>query len=144
MLIGVIGMVVGAAFIVQGVMKYNLITGAMRLEKVTLGDVHVPDRPADEIIDSSSEAQAAGDTIRAHRRQIAPSYEELLAGGRYDPTNPKHLTYAQALNMENYLYLAVAGFGLIYVVLASGLFMIMTGAGTVLIGFILLKMNKAE
>jgi hypothetical protein len=26
-------------------------------------------------------------------------YKELMAGGRYDPANPKHLTYAQAVNM---------------------------------------------
>jgi hypothetical protein len=26
-------------------------------------------------------------------------YKELMAGGRYDPANPKHLTDAQAVNM---------------------------------------------
>jgi len=37
------------------------------------------------------------------------------------------LSYAQALNLENYLYLAVLGFGVTDIVLASGVFMIIMG-----------------
>ena len=37
------------------------------------------------------------------------------------------LTYAQALNLENYLYLAVTAFGVFTVVKASGAFMIVMG-----------------
>jgi hypothetical protein len=50
-----------------------------------------------------------------------------LGEKRFDPTDPKQLTYAQALNLENYLYLAVIGFGLAQSVIANGVFMIVTG-----------------
>ena len=93
-------------------------------------------------IDSAGEAQAAGDLIREHRRGIAPSYQELLGEGRFDPTNPDHLTYAQALNMENYLYLAVIGFGLIQATVASGVFMVITGVALGGTGVVLYRFNQ--
>ena len=97
----------------------------MRVEQVSL-PLH-PEETEPSLIDTAEEAQAAGDVIREHRRSIALTYQELLGEGRYDPTNPQHLSYAQALNMENYLYLAVVGFGLIQSVIASGAFMLITG-----------------
>ncbi len=124
---GGVAIVMGVAFIALGVAKKTVLTEAMRAEKVTLGDVHVPGAPKDEIIDTAKEAQASADTIREHRRGVAPTYRDLLGEGRYDPTNPKHLSYAQALNMENYLYLAVMGFGLIDLAIGSGVFMIVIG-----------------
>jgi hypothetical protein len=50
-----------------------------------------------------------------------------LGGKQFDPKNPKDLVYAQAMNMENYLYLAVMGFGLAQLATASGVFMIIIG-----------------
>lgn len=128
MIVAVAALVMGIVFVVQGVSKAEWMKDAMRLEKVTLGldEAAVADG---ELIDSAGEAQHAGDTIREHRRGIASTYDELLAGGRYDPTNPEHLSYAQALNMENYLYLAVLGFGVTDMVIAAGAFMIFTGIG---------------
>jgi len=126
LLLGVVAMAIGATYIVQGVEKSNWMEEAMRLEKVTIG-IEESAVAKGEVIDSAEEAQVAGDIIREHRRAIAPTYEDLLAGGRFDPTNPTHLSYAQALNMENYLYLAVLGFGVTYVVIASGVFMIIMG-----------------
>ena len=79
------------------------------------------------VIDTAEEAQIAGDTIREHRRGIASTYDELLAGGRYDSTNFRQSSYAQAMNMENYLYLAVLGFGVTTVIMGTGAFMILTG-----------------
>lgn len=126
LLLGVVGIAMGAVFISLGVAKNNQLVEALRLEQVTLG---MEENVAAEgnVIDTAEETQAAGDTIREHRRNIALTYEELLGGERFDPTNPQHLSYAQALNMENYLYLAVVGFGLINVVIASGAFMVVTG-----------------
>jgi len=126
LLLGVVGIAMGAVFISLGVAKNNQLVEALRLEQVTLG---MEENVAAEgnVIDTAEETQAAGDTIREHRRNIALTYEELLGGESFDPTNPQHLSYAQALNMENYLYLAVVGFGLINVVIASGAFMVVTG-----------------
>lgn len=122
--LGVVAVVLGAVFIGLGVSKNSQLVEAMHVEQVRL-TIHEEGEPT--LIDNANEAQAAGDIIREHRRNIAPTYQDLLDEGRYDPTNPSHLSYAQALNMENYLYLAVVGFGLIQTVMASGAFMIITG-----------------
>ena len=139
LLIGAIGIILGIAFITQGLLKKNFLQTAMRVETVTLGDVHAPNAPADALIDSGSTAKIAADTIREHRRKISPSYKDLLGGKHYDPTNPKQLTYAQALNMENYLYMSVLAFGLIDVVMGSGVFMILMGLAVGCIGIVFLR-----
>ena len=141
LLTGIGSLVAGGSFVGMALIKNHYIVTAMRLEKVTLGDVHAPGT-ADTVIDSASTAQAAGDTIRSHRRNIAPTYKDLMAGGKYDPTNPKHLTYAQAMNMENYLYLAVAAFGMIQMALASGAALLIIGAGLLLTGIMQLRLKE--
>jgi tetrahydromethanopterin S-methyltransferase subunit D len=123
--LGVIGVVMGAIFVIEGAMKYYYLRDAMRQEKITL--FFIPNAPKDKIIDSAQEALLAGDTIRMHRRTIAPTYNDLLGGKKYDPTNPKHLTYTQALNLEQYLYLAFMGFGVTQIVIVSGIFMVIMG-----------------
>ncbi len=141
LLLGVVAIVLGSVFIGQGISKNNLLVQAMQTEQITLG---VPSEKLEEgeIIDSASEAQIAGDTVREHRHGIAPTYGDLLAGGKFDATNPTQLTYAQALNLENYLYLAVLGFGLVQVVLASGVFMIVTGLALGGTGLMLYRLSQ--
>ena len=140
-LLGVVSLAFGVTFIAQGVSKNNMLVNQMREEKVTYL------LPKEEIakgnvIDTAEEAEKVANTVREHRRAIAPSYEELLGAGKFDPTNPKHVTYAQALNMENYLYLGVMGFGLIAVVMASGGFMIITALALIAIGVALIRLLK--
>jgi len=132
LIFGVVALALGIVFIVQGVTKSNWLSDAMRQEAVTLGLDESAIAQGD-VVDSAAEAQRAGDTIREHRRSIAPTYQDLLAGGRFNATNPVHLTYAQAMNMENYLYLAVLGFGVTQMLIGTGVFMLVTGvalAGT--------------
>ena len=142
LLVGVVSIALGATFIYQAVEKENWMKEAMRLEQVTLGiQVEEGVVATGEIVDTAEEAQSAGDTLREHRRGIAATYDELLAGERYDPTNPEHLSYAQALNMENYLYLAVLGFGVTTVIVVTGVFMILMGfalggTGVALLGLV--------
>jgi len=45
------------------------------------------------------------------------------------------------MNMENYLYLAVIGFGLIQAVMASGAFMIITGVALGGTGLVLYQLS---
>jgi len=135
--IGVVAVIVGAVFLGLGASRDSQLKEAMRQEKVSLG---IESEKPGQIIDSLSEAMKAGDTIREHRRGIAASYEELLGEGRYDPTNPQHLTYAQAMNLENYLYLAVVAFGLTQAVMGSGAFMIITGIALGSTGIILYRL----
>jgi len=135
--IGVVAIIVGAVFIGLGAARDAQLKEAMRLEQVTLG---IESELEGEVIDSLSEALQAGDTIREHRRGIAPSYGALLGEDRYDPTNLQHLTYAQAMNLENYLYLAVVAFGLTQAVMGSGAFMIITGIALGSTGIILYRL----
>jgi hypothetical protein len=140
-LIGIVCVVVGGVFVFQSFDKGNWMKEAMRQEKVTLG-LSAEQIAAGELIDTAEEAMAAADVIRQHRQSIAPSYGELLGDGQYDPTNPTHLSYAQAMNMENYLYMAVLGFGVSTSILGTGAFMIIVGIALVIIGLILLRTDK--
>ena len=142
LVLGILAVVIGGVFFGIGVSKNNLIVDRMNVEHVTLA--LNPDQPtvSTQINDAAS-AQAAADTIAGHRRSIAPSYQDLLGGKPFDPTNPTQLKYVQAMNLENYLYLAVASFGLIQVAEASGGFMILTGLALVLLGYTVYKFAKA-
>ena len=116
-LLAVISLTMGVAFIQQGFAKEAFLVTAMSQEQITIDGV-------EGIIDSAQKAQVAGDTVREHRHGIAPTYGDLLGEGRFNPADPTQLTYAQALNLENYLYLAVASFGVFTVVKVTGVFMI--------------------
>jgi len=143
LVLGVVGVVMGSAFIYQSIAKQNLIRTQMREEKVTY--LLPPEEVAKgNVIDTAEEAQMVADTIKGHRHQIAQTYDELLQGGKYDPTNPKHLTYTQAINLENYLYMGVLALGLTQVVLGSGIFMIVTGIALGGIGVVLFGLTRRK
>jgi len=131
--LGLIALVIGAVFLQQGFSKELWLINNMEQEKIEM-----PGQPG-IIVNSAALAQEAGDTVREHRRNIAPTYGELLDGGRYDPTNTTQLSYSQAMNIENYLYLAVTAFGVFMVVKAIGAFMIVTGIALGLPGFAIRK-----
>jgi hypothetical protein len=130
-ILGVICFLIGAAFIVQGFVQQNVVIGAMDEEKISMGSFG---GDPNNVINTLEEAQQAADTVREHRHTIAPSYGDLLGDEKYDPTNPIQLTYAQAMNLENYLYLAVASIGLVQVILAIGGFMIIVAVALALTG----------
>jgi hypothetical protein len=140
-LLGIVAVVIGGVFVGQGFAKNKLIVDRMEIEQVSLA--LDPDNPeVYTTVDDIDGAQKAADTIAEHRRGIAPTYQDLLGGGRFDSTNTVHLTYAQAMNLENYLYLAVAAFGLVQIALASGAFMIVTGIALVGTGIGLHRLSK--
>jgi len=139
--LSVAAIVIGGVFIGEGVAKNKLIVDRMNVEKVSLAlDPNSPGIYTQ--INNAAEAQKAADTIASHRRAIAPTYQDLLGKGRFDPTNPQHLTYAQAMNLENYLYMAVTAFGLIQVTMANGLFMVIVGVGLGCVGIVLMRLGK--
>jgi len=138
---GVAAVVFGAVFIAEGMMKNNLIVERMNVEKVSLA--LDPEKPnIYTAINNSEDAQKAADTIATHRRGIAPTYQDLLGGKRFDSTNATHLMYAQAMNLENYLYMAVTAFGLIQVAVASGVFMVIIGLTAAGAGFALYRLSR--
>lgn len=134
-LFAVISLAMGVAFIQQGFAKEVFLVDAMNNEQITLEGV-------EGIIDTAEEAQVAGDTVREHRHGIAPTYGELLGEEHFNPADPKQLTYAQALNLENYLYLAVASFGVFTVVKVTGIFMIIMSLALGAIGYVMLSSAK--
>ncbi len=140
-LLGVLGVVMGSLFIYQGINKDNMIRAAMQEEKVTY---LLPEEEVEKgnVIDTAEEAQKVADTIKEHRHKIAANYNDLLKGGKYDPTNPQHLTYTQAINLENYLYLGVLALGVTQIALASGVFMIVTGLALGATGVVLLQQDR--
>ena len=138
---GVVALVVGGIFIWQSMAKDDLLVTAMQQEKITLG-IEGEELESGEVIDTAAEAEIAGDTIREHRHGIAPTYGDLLEGKQYNPTDPKQLSYAQALNLENYLYLAVLGFGVTQLALGAGAFMIVTGLALISGGTVLYRVSK--
>jgi hypothetical protein len=134
--LGVIGLAMGIVFVQQGFAQEHWLVQAMKQEQITLPGT-------DTIVDNSKLAQEAGDIVREDRQQIAPTYGDLLGGGRFDPTNPKELSYAQAMNIENYLYLAVTAFGVFTVVKATGAFMIVAGLALGATGYSLWRIGRA-
>jgi len=118
-----------------------LLAENMRIEEVNLG-IEATAAEAGELVDTLDEAQTAADTVREHRQGIALTYEDLLAGERFDPTNPSHLSYAQALNLENYLYLAVVGFGLTTVITINGIFMLVVAIALGATGAVLFRLAR--
>jgi hypothetical protein len=139
---GAVALIMGITFIYEGASKYIFLTSIMKQENIKLSDLGVTGNNANKIIDSQETAQIAGDTVRGHRHSIAPSYTALLGGEKFDPTNPKDLTYAQAQNLENYLYLAVLSFGVTTIAMATGGFMIVVALALGATGFILFRLAQ--
>jgi len=136
--LGIIGLAMGIVFVQQGFAQEAWLAQTMASEQITMPDA------SGTIVDSSALAEAAGDIVREHRHSIAPTYGDLLGGENYDPTNPTQLTYAQAMNIENYLYLAVTAFGVFTVVKAAGAFMIVTGLALGATGYALWSIGRAS
>lgn len=155
MFMAVAAIVIGIVFIYMGVSKTYYIQDQMAAEKVP---VNIFGGNATGYIDNAATAQAAADTIKEHRHSIAPTYEDLLkygTGGRYDPTNTNPyppnpsmtigqamLSYTQALNMENYLYMGVFALGFTQAVTVIGVFMIIVGAALMAVWAAIRKRKK--
>ena len=140
--LGAIVIIIGFVYIYQGIDKATLVRDGMRDERITY---LLPREEVErgKVIDTAEEAQKVADTIKTHRHTIATTYDDLLKGGQYDPTNPQHVIYTQALNLENYLYMAVLALGLTTTVLTSGIALVIIGLCLVFIGLVLSRLVKA-
>ncbi|MGB8706512.1 MAG: hypothetical protein WCD72_00980 [Dehalococcoidia bacterium] len=139
---GAVAFLIGVVFMYEGISKRIWLTDTMKQESITLSSLGITGSNANQIIDSAETAQIAGDTVRGHRHGIAPTYSDLLAGGKFDPANPKDVTYAQAINLENYLYLGVLSFGVTTIAMATGGYMIVIALALGSIGFVLLRLAQ--
>jgi hypothetical protein len=77
--LGLVSSAIGIGFIVEGQSKLNFMKEAMQQEKIPLG-IPAEELAQGNIIDTAAEAQRAGDTIREHRRGIAPTYNRSFGG----------------------------------------------------------------
>jgi len=136
-ILGIIALAMGIVFVQQGFDKEAWLVRTMASEQITMPD------GSGTIVDSSALAEAAGDIVREHRHGIAPTYGDLLGDEHFNPADPAQLTYAQAMNIENYLYLAVTAFGVFLVVKAAGAFMILMGLALGVTGYALWSLGRA-
>ena len=134
---GIIALAMGVVFVQQGFDKEAWLTRTMASEQITMPD------GSGTIVDNAALAEAAGDIVREHRHGIAPTYGDLLGDEHFNPADPAQLTYAQAMNIENYLYLAVTAFGVFLVVKAAGAFMIVMGLALGVTGCALWSLGRA-
>ncbi len=140
-ILGAIVIIMGVVYVYQGISKEMLVRDGMRDERVTY---LLPREEVERgnVIDTAEEAQKVADAIKAHRRSIATTYDDLLKGGQYDPANPQHVIYTQAINLENYLYMAVLAYGLTTVVLTSGVTLIVIGVCLILLGLAINRLGS--
>ena len=131
----IVALAMGVVFIQQGFAKERFLIEAMQQEQITFDGV-------EGFVDSAEKAQLAGDTVREHRHGIAPTYGDLLGEERFNPADIRQLSYAQALNLENYLYLAVASFGVFTIVKGTGVFMVVMGLALGSAGFGLINTSR--
>jgi hypothetical protein len=141
--IGLASIGIGIGFVVQAQVKSNWMKQQMRAEGITLG-LSADEITEGDVVDTAAEAQKAADTIRDHRHTNFGTYSEVTGGQSFNPEDPNQVKYMQALNLENYLYLAVSGFGLATVVLASGIFMIIVGTALALGGLVMFRPARAR
>jgi acyl CoA:acetate/3-ketoacid CoA transferase beta subunit len=141
LLLGIVGLGVGGAFVGVGFAKNNQVSTYLRAEKVTLG-ISPADVAKGKVVDSLATAQTAALALTKDRQSIAPTYNALLAGGKFDPTNLTQLTYAQAMNLQTNIYTAVLAFGLAQSIMANGAFMLATGIALIVVGLVLYKLSK--
>jgi len=136
-ILGIIALAMGVVFVQQGFDKEAWLLRTMASEQITMPD------GSGTIVDNAQLAEAAGDIVREHRHGIAPTYGDLLGDEHFNPADPTQLTYAQAMNIENYLYLAVTAFGVFTVVKAAGAFMVLMGLALGVTGYALWSLGRA-
>jgi flagellar basal body-associated protein FliL len=124
--LGVVVLGCGIAAVVLAHTNAVDLTDRLKQESVSLR-VFDENAPEDAVISNSAQARTAADTLNEHRKGIAPTYSDLLGGKRFDPTDPKQLTYMAGMTLEGQLNTAALAFGLTTVLTFNGIVMIVIG-----------------
>ena len=138
-LLGVLSLALGTFFVYQGASKISYLTANVKGEKITLG-LTAAQIAARQVDQTAAQLQAASDKVSSDRHSIAPTYDVLLGGKNFDPTNPTQLTWAQALNLENSLNVAVLAFGVTQITEDTE-FMILVALALWAIGIVLWRLS---
>jgi len=128
--LGVVALVIGGVFIGQGVAKNTMITEAMQVEAITYGGAE----EIDGVINTAAEAELMAGVLRDHRLDIG-IYSELARDA------PERDTILKAMTIENSLNLAQLGYGVVTVVIVSGVFMVIIGIAVGGTGLMLYQMG---
>ena len=131
LLLGLVAVIIGVVFIGQGIAKNNMITGAMSHEQITYGG----SEEINGFIDTAAEANLMATVLMEHRMDDYGIYSEL---GREDPNR---VAILKAMTMENSLNLSQMGFGLVTVVIVSGIFMVIMGIAVSGTGLVLYRLG---
>ncbi len=130
LLLGLVALVIGVAFIGQGIAKNKMITETMQVEQITYGGAE----EIEGVIDTAAEAELMADVLKEHRMEIG-IYSEL------DREDPQRDTILKAMTIENSLNLAQMGFGMVTVVIVSGIFMVIMGVAVSGTGLVLHRLS---
>jgi hypothetical protein len=142
-LLGIVSAVVGVVFLSVSIEKNNYVTSALRQQKITLG-LSKEQIASGVVVDNAQTAQVAAETLVLHLKGIAPTYADLMAsnpGGKFDPADPRDLTYGQGLNLMNGLSLSVLSFGVIQETMAMGVVLMAIGLAVAAAGIVLLNLH---
>jgi hypothetical protein len=131
--LAVVVIVSGGLSIWMGQTNQATITQHLQEQKVSLR-IFDENAPADAVITNAAEARLAADTLAEHLQSIAPSYSDLLAGQRFDPTNPTQITYVTGMNLEGQMNLAALAFGLTTVLTFFGAVLLVIGVVLLIVG----------
>ena len=128
LVLAVISLAFGAAFIYQGINANNMLAKELAVEKVTYTAEDAKGAIKD-FVDTPDEAKVMSEILREHRIDNFGYYTELK---RDDPNRDQIL---KAITMETSLNLAQMGFGLATVIIVTGVFMIVMGVALGVIAF---------
>ncbi len=133
--LSIVSIVVGGVFIGQGVGTKQLIVDGLRSERVTLA-IEESEALSSEIVDTMAEAQTAAETITQHLRERYGTYADTPRGSE------ERATYLDGLTLINSLNLAVVGFGMVTVVIVSGVLLVIMGLATGTIGVAMIELAR--
>ncbi len=134
-LMSVVSIGVGVVFIAQGLATKQIIIDGLRSERITLA-IEDSEALSGEVVDTLEEAQAAAETITQHLRERYGTYADTARG------SDERASYLDALTLINSLNQAVMGFGMVTVIIVSGVLLIITGFTGGTIGIAMIELAR--
>ncbi len=133
--LSIVSIAVGGVFIAQGLTTKQLIVDGLRSERVTLA-IEESEALSDEMVDTLEEAQVAAETITQHLRERYGTYADTARGSE------ERATYLDGLTLINSLNLAAMSFGMVTVIIVSGVLLIIMGLATGTIGVAMVELAR--
>ena len=133
--LSIVSITVGAVFVAQGLDTKQFIVDGLRSEKVTLG-IEESVVKSGEVVDTLEEAKVAAATITQHLRDRYGTYADTKQG------SPERATYLDGLTLVNSLNEAAMGFGMVTMIIVSGVLLIIMGLATGTVGLAMVQIAR--